>query len=47
MNFPQLVKFDNDWADEFSLTTFAVMEHKEIENCFILLSCISVSFLVK
>lgn len=32
MNFPQLVKFDNDWADEFSLTTFAVMEHKEIEK---------------
>jgi hypothetical protein len=32
MSFPQLVKFDNDWADEFSLTTFAVMEHKEIEK---------------
>ena len=34
MNFPQLVKFDNDWADEFSLTTFAVMEHEEIERLF-------------
>ena len=32
MNFPQLVKFDNDWADEFSLTTFAVMEHQEVEQ---------------
>jgi hypothetical protein len=34
MNFPQLVKFDNDWADEFSLTTFAVIENQEVERLF-------------
>lgn len=36
MNFPQLVKFDNDWADEFNLTTFAVMEQQKIEQTFAL-----------